>query len=81
MKVFKKAYELIGGTPLLELTNVYKKYNLQGKIYAKLEYFNTTGSVKDRIAYQMIKDAIETGGNYNGCRLFGLFGCFILGKA
>lgn len=61
MKVFKKAYELIGGTPLLELTNVYKKYNLQGKIYAKLEYFNTTGSVKDRIAYQMIKDAIEDG--------------------
>ncbi|MBO7078641.1 MAG: cysteine synthase A [Bacilli bacterium] len=61
MKVFKKAYELIGGTPLLELTNVSEKYNLQGKIYAKLEYFNTTGSVKDRIAYQMIKDAIEDG--------------------
>ena len=61
MKIFKKAYELIGGTPLLELTNVSKKYNLQGNIYAKLEYFNTTGSVKDRIAYQMIKDAIEEG--------------------
>ena len=61
MKVFKKAYELIGGTPLLELTNVSEKYNLQGKIYAKLEYFNTTGSVKDRIAYQMSKDAIEDG--------------------
>ena len=61
MKIFKKAYELIGGTPLLELTNVSKKYNLQGNIYAKLEYFNTTGSVKDRIAYQMIKDAIEDG--------------------
>ncbi len=61
MKVFKKAYELIGETPLLELTNVSEKYNLQGKIYAKLEYFNTTGSVKDRIAYQMIKDAIEDG--------------------
>ena len=61
MKIFKKAYELIGGTPLLELTNVSKKYNLQGTIYAKLEYFNTTGSVKDRIAYQMIKDAIEEG--------------------
>ena len=59
MKVFKKAYELIGETPLLELTNVSKKYNLQGKVYAKLEYFNTTGSVKDRIAYQMIKDAID----------------------
>ena len=61
MKVFKKAYELIGETPLLELTNVSKKYNLQGKVYAKLEYFNTTGSVKDRIAYQMIKDAIDEG--------------------
>lgn len=61
MKVFKKAYELIGETPLLKLTNVSKKYNLQGKVYAKLEYFNTTGSVKDRIAYQMIKDAIDEG--------------------
>lgn len=61
MKVFKKAYELIGNTPLLELTNVGEKYNLQGHIFAKLEYFNTSGSVKDRIAYQMIKDAVADG--------------------
>lgn len=60
-KVATSATELIGKTPLLELTNIEKKYELKAKIYAKLEYFNPTGSVKDRAAYQMIIDAEEAG--------------------
>lgn len=59
--VYKSLTELIGKTPLLELTNYEKKYNLKTKIIAKLEYFNPAGSVKDRIAYAMIKDAEEKG--------------------
>lgn len=53
--------ELIGNTPLLELANIEKKYNLKAKILAKLEYFNPAGSVKDRIAKAIIEDA-ETKG-------------------
>ncbi len=60
-KVATSATELIGKTPLLELTNIEKKYDLKAKIYAKLEYFNPTGSVKDRAAYQMIADAEDAG--------------------
>lgn len=59
--IHKSLTELIGKTPLLELTNYEKKYNLKSKIIAKLEYFNPAGSVKDRIAYAMIKDAEEKG--------------------
>ncbi len=51
--------DLIGNTPIVELTNIQKKYNLQSKIYAKLELMNPTGSVKDRTAYNLVKDAIE----------------------
>ena len=61
MKVYENAYELIGKTPILELKKIEKKYNLQAKVFAKLEYFNLTGSVKDRVAYAMIKDAIDKG--------------------
>ena len=57
----KNVAELIGNTPLLELTKVEEKYALKAKIYAKIEYFNPAGSVKDRIAMQMIKDAEEDG--------------------
>jgi cysteine synthase A len=53
--------ELIGSTPLMELTNLEKKYNLDAKIIAKLEYFNPAGSVKDRVAKAMIEDAEEKG--------------------
>lgn len=59
--IYKSLVELIGKTPLLELTNYEKKYNLNTKLIAKLEYFNPAGSVKDRIAYAMIKDAEEKG--------------------
>lgn len=53
--------ELIGNTPLLELTNFNRHHGLEAKIVAKLEYFNPAGSVKDRIGYAMIKDAEEKG--------------------
>ena len=59
--IHKSLTELIGKTPLLELTNYEKKYNLKTKLIAKLEYFNPAGSVKDRIAYAMISDAEEKG--------------------
>lgn len=61
MKVAKSITDLIGNTPLLELTNYEKKLNLEAKIYGKLEYFNPLGSVKDRIGYAMIKDAEDRG--------------------
>ena len=53
--------ELIGHTPMMELTHIEKELGLQAKIIAKLEYFNATGSVKDRIAKKMIADAEEKG--------------------
>lgn len=60
-KIYLSADELIGKTPLLELTHIEKLYSLKAKIFAKLEYFNTTGSVKDRIAKAMICDAEDKG--------------------
>jgi len=53
--------ELVGHTPLLELTHIEKEYNLAAKILVKLEYFNPAGSVKDRIAKQMIEEAENAG--------------------
>lgn len=61
MRVYRKITDLIGGTPLLELTNYEKANELNAKIYAKLEYFNPAGSVKDRIAKAMLDDAEEKG--------------------
>lgn len=61
MRVYRKITDLIGGTPLLELTNYEKANRLNTKIYAKLEYFNPAGSVKDRIAKAMLDDAEEKG--------------------
>ena len=61
MRVYRKITDLIGGTPLLELTNYEKANELNAKIYAKLEYFNPAGSVKDRIAKAMLNDAEEKG--------------------
>ena len=61
MKVYEKITDLIGGTPLLKLTNYQKEKELGADILAKLEYFNPAGSVKDRIAYAMITDAEEKG--------------------
>ena len=60
-KIYKSADELIGRTPLMELNNIEKEFNLKAKILAKLEYFNPAGSVKDRIAKAMIDDAEERG--------------------
>ena len=61
MKTYKKITDLIGGTPLLELTNLEKTHELNATILAKLEYFNPAGSVKDRIAKAMIDDAEAKG--------------------
>ena len=60
-QVYKSLTELIGRTPLLELTNYEKKYDLKAAVVAKLEYFNPAGSVKDRIAKAMIEDAEAKG--------------------
>jgi cysteine synthase A len=65
-KIARKITDLIGHTPLLELTNTEEKLNLQAKILAKLEYFNPAGSVKDRIAKAMIDDAEADGRLKNG---------------
>lgn len=61
MKVYDKVTDLIGRTPLIELKNIEEKYNLAAKIVAKVEFFNPGGSVKDRIAKNMIEDAIKKG--------------------
>lgn len=60
-KIYKRLSELIGNTPLLELSAVEEKEALKGKVFAKLEYFNPAGSVKDRIAREMIEEAEESG--------------------
>ena len=59
--IYTSADQLIGKTPLLELTHIEKNLNLKAKILAKLEYFNPAGSVKDRVAKAMIDDAEEKG--------------------
>ena len=58
-RVYKSSSELIGNTPLVEVSNIEKELGLKAKVLVKLEYFNPAGSVKDRIAYQMIVDAEE----------------------
>ncbi len=60
-KIYKSAAELIGNTPLLELSNIEKKYDLKARLLAKVEYFNPAGSVKDRIAKKMIDKAEAEG--------------------
>ena len=60
-KIYTSADQLIGHTPLLELTHIEKQEDLKATILAKLEYFNPAGSVKDRIAKKMIDDAEATG--------------------
>lgn len=61
MAVYKSITDLIGGTPLLEVSNYEKENNLEATIVAKLEYFNPAGSVKDRIAKAMVEDAEQKG--------------------
>ena len=60
-KIYSSADQLIGKTPLLELTNIEKKYGLKARILAKVEYFNPAGSVKDRVAKMMLDDAEAAG--------------------
>lgn len=60
-RVYTSAEQLIGKTPLLELTRIEKEYELQAKILAKLEYFNPADSVKDRVAKAILDDAESTG--------------------
>lgn len=61
MSIYRSAAELVGGTPLLQLTNIENNLNLTAELFAKLEYFNPAGSVKDRIAKAMIEDAEKKG--------------------
>ena len=60
-KIYNSAAELVGKTPLVEFKNIEKELGIKAKIFAKLEYFNPAGSVKDRIAKAMIEDAEKTG--------------------
>ena len=59
--IFKSFSELIGNTPLMQLCNIKREYGLKSDIYAKLEFFNPAGSVKDRVALSMINDAEQKG--------------------
>lgn len=68
-KIYKSTVELIGNTPLVELTHIEKKYSLKAKLLVKLEYFNPTGSVKDRIAKKMIDDAEASGALKSGATI------------
>jgi cysteine synthase A len=61
MKYYKSAIELIGNTPLVELSNLQRKFNLKARIFAKFEALNPSGSVKDRAALYMIKEALASG--------------------
>lgn len=61
MKIYSSADQLIGHTPLLELCGIEKEFNIKARIFGKLEYFNLTGSVKDRVAKEMLDDAEEKG--------------------
>lgn len=60
-KIYENAYELIGGTPILRLKKTEEKLGLKANLFAKLEYFNLTGSVKDRVALNMISEAEKSG--------------------
>ena len=61
MKIYKKIEQLIGNTPLLEVTNLENDYELEATVLAKLEYFNPAGSAKDRIGKAMLDDAVQKG--------------------
>ena len=61
MKVYNSVLELIGNTPLIRLHKIEEAYHLKAHLYAKVEKFNPGGSVKDRVAYQMIIDAFDNG--------------------
>lgn len=60
-RIYKSNAELVGNTPLVEVTNIEKELGLEAKVLVKLEYFNPAGSVKDRIGLAMIEEAEKTG--------------------
>lgn len=60
-KIYNNVLDLVGGTPIMELHNYMKNFDINGRILAKLEYFNPAGSAKDRVAKQMITDAEASG--------------------
>ena len=60
-KIYTSTWDLIGNTPLMEVTQIEKKYNLEARLLVKLEYLNPAGSVKDRLAKAMIEEAEERG--------------------
>ena len=60
-KIYNSVLDLVGGTPIMELHNYMKNFDINGRILAKLEYFNPAGSAKDRVAKQMISDAEASG--------------------
>ena len=60
-KIYNNVLDLVGGTPIMELHNYMKNFDINGRILAKLEYFNPAGSAKDRVAKQMIADAESSG--------------------
>ena len=60
-KIYNSVLDLVGGTPIMELHNYMKNFDINGRILAKLEYFNPAGSAKDRVAKQMISDAESSG--------------------
>lgn len=70
-KIAKNLTDLIGNTPLLELTNYGEQQGLTARVIGKLEYFNPLGSVKDRIGYAMIKDAEDKGLITKGSTIIG----------
>ena len=61
MALFKSVTDLIGNTPLVELTNIEKLLNLKARVLAKVEGLNPSGSIKDKAAFYMIKEAIKAG--------------------
>ena len=74
--IYTSADQLIGRTPLLELTHIEQEEKLEAKILAKLEYFNPAGSVKDRIAKSIIDDA-ERSGTLTAAAMPSDFYCFL----
>lgn len=69
MVVYHQLSELIGHTPMLQLHRIQEKNQLQANLFAKLEYYNPAGSIKDRVAKQMIMDAIEEGKLHPGATI------------
>mgnify|MGYP002868371879 CR=1 FL=1 len=80
-KIHKSIAELVGNTPLVELSNYEKKYDIKAHIIGKLEFLNPTGSVKDRLALALIRDGEKKGLIKKGDTLVDAQGRYLQGKA